>query len=301
MSKRNKNAIRTTSPIGDAVIVIFMLCAGVLCILPILNVLAISLSSNAAAASGKVKFWPVDLTFNSYSYALARPQFIRSFAISLERVALGLPINMIFTVLAAYPLSKNRYELTGRTVYAWFFFFTMIFNGGLIPWFIVVKLTGLMDTMWGLVIPRAIQVYYVILLMNFFRQIPRELSEAAYVDGASEIKILFNIYLPLSLPSLATLSLYMVVFHWNDWFDGLILMKNADKYPLQTYLQSVVIERDPNVLMHASVEELKKLAELSNRSLRSAQIFIAALPILALYPFLQKYFMKGLILGGVKG
>ncbi len=177
----------------------------------------------------------------------------------------------------------------------------MIFSGGLIPWYTVIRQTGLMDTIWGVIIPGAVPVYNVIVLLNFFRQLPKELNEAAYVDGAGEARILFNIYLPLSLPSLATLTLFVAVGHWNSWFDGLILMKSPDNYPLQTYLRNQVVVMDQTTIMGMTSSQLEELGKVSDRTLRAAQIFIGALPVLAVYPFVQKYFMKGLVMGSVKG
>ena len=298
--KKHGNSIRTTSRLADAVIILIMSAAALLCLLPIINVLALSFSSSSAAA-GRVKLWPVDFTLYSYRYALTKPQFLTSFWISVKRVALGLAINMFCTILAAYPLSKNKLQLTGRSVYAWFFFFTMIFSGGLIPWYTVIRQTGLMDTLWAVILPGAVPVYNVIILLNFFRQLPRELSEAAYVDGAGEMCILFRLYLPLSLPSLATLTLFVAVGHWNSWFDGLILMKSPENYPLQTYLRNLLVVKDMATMSTKSASEVQELSKISDRTLRAAQIFIASLPILAVYPFVQKYFMKGLVMGSVKG
>lgn len=299
--KMNTKKIRATSRTADVIIIAVMGIVALFCLLPILNVLALSFSSSAAAAAGKVKFLPVGFTLNAYEYALTKAQFIRSFGISVKRVVLGLGVNMLFTVLAAYPLSKNSRQLTGRMAYAWFFFFTMIFSGGLIPWYTVIRQTGLMDTIWGVIIPGAVPVYNVIVLLNFFRQLPKELNEAAYVDGAGEARILFNIYLPLSLPSLATLTLFVAVGHWNSWFDGLILMKPPDNYPLQTYLRNQVVVMDQTTIMGMTSSQLEELGKVSDRTLRAAQIFIGALPVLAVYPFVQKYFMKGLVMGSVKG
>jgi putative aldouronate transport system permease protein len=278
-----------------------MICVAVVCLLPIINVLAVSFSSSTMAAAGLVKLWPVDFTLYSYQYALSKPQFVSSFLISVERVALGLVINMTFTVLAAYPLSKTNKELTGRNIFVWFFFFTMIFSGGLIPWYMVVKQTGLMNTIWAVILPGAVPVFNVIILLNFFRQLPKELSESAVVDGAGHWTILLKIYLPLSVPSLATLALFVAVGHWNSWFDGLILMTNPKNYPLQTYLQTLIVSTNVESLTHASQQELRMLSQISDRTLKDAQIFISALPMLLIYPFLQKYFMKGLVLGSVKG
>jgi putative aldouronate transport system permease protein len=279
----------------------FLILSALICIFPIINVLAISFSSSSAAAAGLVKLWPVDFSLSSYKYALTKPQFVASFIVSLERVGLGLIINMLCTILAAYPLSKDRKELFGRDIYAWFFFITMIFSGGLIPWYMTIKQLGLIDNLLAVILPGAVPVFNVIVLLNFFRQLPKEVSESAIVDGAGHFTILMKMYLPLSLPSLATLVLFTCVGHWNSWFDGMILMSSPKNYPLQTYLQSIIVTRDMTLFTTATKEQLQELSQVSDRTLKASQIFIAAAPVLCLYPFLQKYFMKGIVLGSVKG
>lgn len=296
-----KNSIKVGSPVFDAFNYSLLALTAFICILPIINVLSISFSSSAAASANLVKLWPIDFNLESYKYALTKPQFLASFWVSVQRVILGLVINLTCTILAAYPLSKNNKELAGRNFYAWFFFVTMIFNGGLVPWFITIKQLDLINTIWALVLPGAVPVFNVIILMNFFKQLPKEINESAVIDGAGHFIILLGIYIPLSLPSLATITLFTVVGHWNDWFSGLILMTSPEKYPLQTYLQSIVVVRDTTTLATASKETIEMLSMVSDRTLKAAQIFIAALPVLAIYPFMQKYFMKGLILGSVKG
>lgn len=274
--------------------------AAFVCIVPLINVLAISFSSSAAAAAGYVRLWPVDFTLSSYKYALSKHEFIQSFFVSVHRVLLGYLVNMILTISVAYPLSKEKSTFRARNYYAWFFIITMMFNGGLIPTFMTVKSLGLLDTLWALVLPGALPVFNVILLMNFFRGLPKEIEEAAYIDGASHWITLFRIYLPLSLPSLATISLFVLVGHWNGWFDGMIYMNRPKNWPLQTYLRTILISPDLNSHQTSS-EELAGMREVSERTFKSAQVFLAAAPILAVYPFLQKYFMKGLVMGSVKG
>lgn len=285
----------------DAFNFVFLFLVTSLCIFPILHVLAVSFSSSTAASSGEVGLWPVDFNLTSYRYALEKPQFLDAFLVTLKRVGLGLAINMLLTVLAAYPLSKENAELSGRNVYAWYFFLTIIFSGGLIPWYMTVKQIGMIDSIWALVLPGAVPVFNIIVLLNFFRQLPKEIGESAVMDGAGHWTILLSIYVPLSMPALATLILFTCVGHWNSWFDGLILMGSPDHYPLQTYLQTIIVNRDMSLFTTASQDELKALSQISDRTLKSAQIFIAAAPILAIYPFLQKYFMKGIVLGSVKG
>lgn len=275
--------------------------AALLCIFPIIHVLAVSFSSSTAASAGEVTLWPVDFNLGSYRYAVTKPQFLTSFLVTLERVALGLAVNMLMTIFAAYPLSKERGELYGRNVYSWYLFVTIIFSGGLIPWYMTIKQFGMIDSIWALILPGAVPVFNVIILLNFFRQVPKEIGESAFIDGAGHWTVLSRIYLPLSTPAIATLVLFTCVGHWNSWFDGLILMSSPAHYPLQTYLQTIIANRDMSLFVSASQEDLKLLSQISDRTLKSAQIFIAAAPILAIYPFLQKYFMKGIVMGSVKG
>ena len=293
--------MRKTEIAFEWINIAFLLFSALLCLFPVLNVLALSLSSSTAATAGYVKLWPVDFTLKSYEYALGKPEFIASFVVSIQRVLLGAVVNMTCTVLAAYPLSQNNRDFPMRTAYAWFFFFTMIFSGGLIPWYLTIKQLGLIDTLWSVILPGALPIFHMIILLNFFRQLPHEISESAFVDGAGHWTVLLRIYLPLSTPALATLILFTCVGHWNSWFDGMILMNTPKKYPLQTYLRTVVVNRDIQSLSHATKEELEMFRLISDRTTKASQIFIAALPILAIYPFLQKYFVKGIVMGSVKG
>ena len=269
-----------------------------MCLFPLIHVLAISFSSSNAAGAGLVKMWPVDFTTKAYEFILKKPAFLQSIVVTLERVLLGTIVNMVLTLLVAYPLSKESRDFRFRTAYAWIFVFTILFSGGLIPWYMTIKWTGILDTIWALVLPGAVPVFNVILLLNFFRGLPRELEEAASIDGASHWTIMWRIYVPLSLPAMATIMLFAIVGHWNSWFDGLILMKSQHMYPLSTYLQTVLARID---LTSMSGKDIEDLAEVSERTAKAAQVFLGALPIIAVYPFLQKYFLKGIVLGSVKG
>ena len=277
---------------------LFLTAAALLCLLPLINVLAVSLSSSNAAAAGYVKLWPVEFTLSSYEYALTKPQFMTAFWISIKRVGLGYVITMLAIILTAYPLSKEKNVFRARGKYAWIFIVTMMFGGGLIPTYMTIRYLGLLDTIWALVLPGAVPIFNVVLMMNFFRSIPHEIEEAAFIDGAGHFKTLLKIYLPLSLPSLATVSLFVVVNHWNSWFDGIIYMNHTYNYPLQSYLRTIII--NPDLQSMTGSEELV-MSEISERTFKSAQIFLGALPILCVYPFLQKYFMSGLTMGSVKG
>lgn len=275
----------------------FLIALSLFCLFPIVHVLAVSFSSSSAASAGLVRFWPVDFTLDSYRFVLNKPEFLRSFWITLQRVALGTVLNMILTMIVAYPLSRDHRLFRWRTFYAWVFVFTILFNGGLVPWYITIKELGMLDTIWALTIPGALPVFNVILLLNFYRTLPKELAESSFIDGAGHWTTLWKIYVPLSLPSLATITLFATVGHWNSWFDGLVLMNSPDHYPLQSYLQTVVINRD---LKLVSTNDLEQLAAVSDRTAKAAQIFLGALPILLVYPLLQKYFMKGMVMGSVK-
>ncbi len=265
--------------------------------LPFIHLLSVSLSSNVAASAGEVSLWPVGFTLDAYHFLSKKAEFIRSFVISLERVVLGTTINMLLVFLTAYPLSKTNEQFRFRTWYVWFFALTMFFGGGLIPSYIIVKETGLMNSIWALVLPGALNVWNAVMMLNFFRGIPREMEEAATIDGASHLAVLWRIYLPISLPSIATIGLFTVVGHWNSWFDGILYMNSPEKYPLQTYLSTLVTAINVKSI---TIENMAALQNLSERTLRTAQIFLGALPIMVVYPFLQKYFVKGITVGSVK-
>jgi len=277
---------------------VILIMLAVLCLLPLIHVFALSFSNKSAAAAGYVKLLPVQATFESYLYVFQRDAFWKAFMVTLMRVAAGGAINLVLTVLTAYPLSKESSRFPGRTAYVWIFFFSMLFYGGLIPTYMLISKLKMLDTIWALVLPGAVPVFSVVLMLNFFRQVPIELEEAALIDGANHFTTVFLIYIPVSLPSIATILLFSVVGHWNSWFDGLIYANFPHNYPLQSYLQTVVVMRD---LTRLTADEWKNLSQISDRTVKAAQIFMGALPILCVYPFLQRYFIKGIVVGSVKG
>lgn len=283
----------------------FLTLAAAICLFPMVHVLALSFSSARAAAAGWVSLVPIEFTLASYEYVAGKDEFWRSFMVSVQRIALALPLTLTVTVLASYPLSKSNQRFRARTFYTYFFLIPMLFNGGLIPWFLVVKQVGLTDRLLGLVLPELVVVFYCILLMNFFRDMPKEIEEAAIVDGAGPITTLIRIIVPLAKPPIATIALFIIVTHWNEWFKGIILMNTPEKYPLQTYLQSVIAPTAQEMSVSSqsamSPADLERMREISDRTFKAAQIFVAMVPVLMIYPFLQKYFTKGLVLGSVKG
>ena len=275
---------------------LFLVGFAILCLLPLVHIFAVSFSGRGPATGGFVTFWPMDFTLENYNQVVGSSTFLRAFFISVARVVTGTSLNMVLVILTAYPLSKSARVFKGRTIFIWFFVFAMLFDGGLIPSFLVVRSLGLLNTLGALILPNAVPIFSVILMMNFFRDIPKELEESAVIDGASHWRVLWHIYLPLSLPAIATLTLFAAVNHWNAWFDGLIYMTDSSNYPLQTFLRTVVVELD---LTQVGMNPLE-LQRLSDRAIRGAQIIVATVPILVVYPFLQRYFISGIKLGAVK-
>lgn len=275
----------------------FLIIISFLCVFPLLNILAMSLSSSTAIDAGKVGLWPVDFTLDAYRYVLNKREFFQALLITVQRVLLGVSINTILTVLLSYPLSKDAGSFRYRTGYVWICVFTMLTPSGLIPLFMTVKYTGIMDSIWALVLPGAVPVFNILVLLNFFRSLPREMSEAAFMDGATHYRLLWSIYIPLSVPALTTITLFATVYHWNAWFDGIIFMNSPAHYPLQSYLRTVILQNDLDFSMMLNP---KLMYEINERSSKLAQIFVGALPILLLYPFLQRFFISGIVLGGVK-
>ena len=291
---------RTIDVVIDVLIYVVVGIGAILGLIPLLNTLALSFSSSVMAGSGTVTFWPKQFTTAAYEAILTERQFFGSFFISVQRVILGGAINFLMMVLAAFPLAHSERTFKGRNMYMYVLIFTMLFSGGLIPTYIVVSKLGLIDTIWSLVLPGAVPVWNCILLMNFFRSLPDELEEAAIIDGAVPVQIMIRIYLPVSLPSLATVMLFSIVGHWNEFFSGLIYMNHSDHYPLATYI-STIVDTAKNLNLITDPEEIERIMKVSSRNMSSAKIFVSMIPILLVYPFLQKYFVKGIVLGSVKG
>lgn len=279
---------------------LFLAAVCLTCVLPFVNLLAVSFSGNTAVAAGKVTFWPVDFTTFSYEYALRGGKFLRALLISIELVILGTGVNVLLMVLTAYPLSRGKDRLLGRNLYMAYFVLTMLIGGGLIPTYLVVVKAGLKNSIWSLILPGALPVYNMVILMNFIRQLPEELAEAARIDGASEWKVLLKVVLPLSKPALATVGLFCIVGHWNNWFGGIIYMSETERYPLQTYMQSL-LQNFEAMMKLSGTDYALLLYQMNAQTGRAAQLFLGAIPVMLVYPFLQKYFTTGLTLGSVKG
>jgi multiple sugar transport system permease protein/putative aldouronate transport system permease protein len=257
----------------------------------------VSISKKAAVNAGMVTIWPVGPNLTSYIQIMGDTLFINSFWISIQRTVCGTIITLLILVMMAYPLSKPKREYAHRNRIMWIVVFCMVFNGGVVPWFITMQRYGLLNKVMGLVLAGSLPMFNLLLIMNFFRSLPRDLEEAAIIDGANPWIILFRIVVPCSIPVLATIALFTSVYHWNEFFQGLVLSTEQQYYPLQTYIQQMVItipsgQMTPDMMM--------KLERLSNKSLNAAKVFIAMVPMLCVYPFLQRYFIAGIMLGAMK-
>ena len=287
-----------SSYLYKGLVIFFLLLLTMLCLLPIAHTLATSFSSRAAVISGRVGLLPVGFSTIAYERILDDSMFIQSFKNSVVRVILGGGINLVLTILTAYPLSRSRERFPQRNIYMWYIVFSMLFAGGIIPSYLLIKNPGLLDTIWVLVLPGALPIFNMLVLMNYFRGLPSEIEEAAVIDGASAWVMMVKIMVPLAIPSIATVTLFSIVNHWNAFFDGVIYINSGTKKPLQTYLQSLVI--DQSQFMNMTAEERQRLEELTSKNFNAAKLLVSMIPILAVYPFLQRFFVTGLVLGSVK-
>ena len=274
---------------------IFLTLMLIIVLYPIIYIISCSFSSGTALMSGKVKLFPVEATLQSYKAVFEYKSIWVGYRNSMIYTVLGTVLSVVLTLLAAYPLSREDFR--GGKVFMSLFLFTMMFSGGLIPWYMTMKNYGLINSVFGLAVCGGLPIYNMILMINFFESISKELEEAAIVDGAGPWRILFSIVLPISKPILATIALFTIVSHWNEFFQGYVLSTKIDYYPLQSYIKQMVVQIDYSSITE---DQLANLANLSNTALNSAKIFVSMLPILAIYPFLQKYFVSGIMLGGVK-
>lgn len=266
------------------------------CLYPFLNVIAYSLSGYNAVLSGRVTFYPIDFSLEAYKQILGKTQIWRSMRTTVIITLLGTFLSLLLTLFASYVLSRDY--LPGRKFFTGLILFTMYFNGGMIPTFLVVKNLGLYDTLGSLFIPQSVNVFNFIVMRTFFRQLPKELEEAARIDGASEIQTLYKIILPLSMPIIATIGLFYAVGYWNSYFDALLYIQNPDKYTLQLRLRSLLFGGELNN-SGANLEGIG--TQVMTQSLKMATVAVSTIPILIVYPWLQKYFVKGVMLGSVKG
>ncbi|UVI31238.1 carbohydrate ABC transporter permease [Paenibacillus spongiae] len=265
---------------------------------PLLFVASASVSDPQAVNSGNMWLWPKDITFLGYEKIFQNKEILTGYLNTIMYTVLGTSINLVMTILAAFPLSRR--DLAGRNAIMAMFVFTMFFSGGLIPSYMLVKNLGMLNTVWALVIPGAVSVWNIIIMRTFFQQsIPSEIHEAAAIDGSSDFHLLLKIILPLSMPILAVMTLFYSVGHWNSFFNALIYLTDRDRFPLQLILREILIQNQ----MEQMSESADALTDqiLYAQTIKYAVIIVANLPVLMLYPFLQKYFTKGIMIGAIKG
>lgn len=282
---------------ADHVVMIFiytiLIFLSVITILPFMQVLTISISPPSVANRFGQHIIPTEIDMSAYQKVFTNPMIWRSYANTIIRTLLGTSISMVLLILGAYPLSKKY--LPNRKLWMALIIFTMYFQGGLVPSYILVKNLHMINTIWALVLPPAVSAFNLIVLRNFFSALPSEIEESAKVDGASDFQILVSIVLPLSKSVLATVSLWCIVHHWNEWFDCMIYMQDDEKFVLQYVLRQILLQ---GLDMSADVTQA---VTVSSDSIKMATLIVAVLPILCVYPFVQKYFVKGVMIGSVKG
>ncbi|MBD2844882.1 carbohydrate ABC transporter permease [Paenibacillus sp. IB182496] len=274
----------------------FLTIFALITVLPFIHIVAVSLSSSQAYGAKEFILWPHGFTLDAYDYLFSTDTLTRSLLVTVFITVAGTLVNLLFTLTMAYSLAKK--ELLGRRSIMLLVIFSMLFSGGMIPTYLVVKELHLLDTYWALILPGAISAFNMIIIKNFFQQLPPGLEESAKIDGASDIAVLVRIVIPLSMPVIATFTLFYAVGHWNTFFNAIIYLNDADKRPIQVLLRQIVILSEQ--LGSGGEYDASALVSLS-QSIKMAVIVAATLPILMVYPFLQKYFVKGILLGSIKG
>ncbi|MCM1235168.1 MAG: carbohydrate ABC transporter permease [Ruminococcus flavefaciens] len=290
----------TKFKISDYVILAVMVILALLCLIPIWNTVCISFSDRAAVNQGIVGFWPVNFTVAAYRSMLSDGLFWNSFMVSVLRVIVGTSLNIVMCVMMGYPLSKSPKAFKGKKFYIWFLIFTMLFNGGMVPTYILIRKIGLLNNFLSLILPMGVPIFNVILLMNFFKTVPSALEESALLDGANQWQIMWKIFVPLSKPSIATVTLFSMVQHWNSFMDGKLYITDKAKMPLQTYIQSLSASVSVNDMTSLTAQQLNDKLSMSSLSFNSSKALVSIIPLLIIYPFLQKYFVSGIVVGAVK-
>lgn len=286
----------TGERIFQGVNLLFLTGVGLLTLYPFLYVLTLSVSTAAAAQGGGLHLYPKEISWVAYQMVASNPDVVTGYLNTLFRTGLGTVATLLFTCLCAYPLSRPK--LRYRRFFTFIVLFTMIFNGGLVPMYLQVRNLGLINHRLVYVLPLLITAFNVIILKQFFQEIHESLGESARIDGANEWRILLHIYIPLAKPALATIGLWTAVFHWNSWFDAMIYITDDRKQVMQTFLQRIVVENSTELIEKGLVNP--DIMQFTPETIKAATVVLTILPMLIVYPFVQKYFVKGIMLGGVK-
>ncbi|MED4958489.1 carbohydrate ABC transporter permease [Paenibacillus macerans] len=276
----------------NAAVYLILAVVAAISLFPLLYVVSMSLTPySEVIKNGGFVVVPRSLSFEAYNRILADPALGRSMLVTLFVTIVGTAVNLVLNTLAAYPLSRKN--LKGRTFFLLYIVFTMLFNGGLIPTYLVVQSLGLLNSVWALIVPGAIATFNVLVMKSFFENLPEELFESARIDGAKEFRILWRIVLPLSIPSVMTVGLFYMVGHWNSFFSAVLYITDTDLYPLQVVIR--------NMLLLSQSSELQAEVTVPTAAMQMAAVILGSLPIIAVYPFIQKHFTKGMLLGAIKG
>ena len=277
--------------------ILFLIFLCIIMVYPLMHVLSISMSTPVEALRPGIHLFPLEVSLKAYEKAFSADGIWIGFKNTLFRTIVGTILSLLFMSMGAYPLSRKY--LPHKYFYTFLITFTMFFSGGLIPTFFLVKALGLFDSIWALIVPNLINTFSMLILKNFFASIPAELEESAKIDGANDIRILFGIILPLSKPILATVALWMAVYNWNSWFDALIYTENRKNMVLQLLLRKLIVQNE-NAEMNMIVQSVSG-ASLPPETVKAAVVMIVTIPIIFVYPFLQKYYIKGILIGSIKG
>lgn len=287
-----------TDKIFDLILILISLCIMIVIAYPLYFVIIASFSQPEAVLGGKLRFWPIGFNLDSYKMVLSEPKVWIGYRNTLLYTVLGTAINLVLTTLAAYPLSRK--DMPARTFFTFVISFTMLFGGGMIPVYMVVKNLKLTDTIWSMMIPNAIATYNLLVMKNYFQtSIPDELQEAAAIDGCNHVQTLLKVVLPLSTPILAVILLFYAVGHWNAFFNAVLYLRKQELFPLQIILRDILLQNS----LEAVGGDLTGMYEkvMRGETMKYALIIVASAPVIILYPFIQKYFVKGIMVGAIKG
>jgi putative aldouronate transport system permease protein len=280
----------------DMCVYLALFLSGLLALLPLANVLSKALSDESAVISGKVGLFPVGFQLDTMKYVISSSQFIHSILVSIVVTLAGTVLSILLTALTAYPLSKR--QLPGISFILLLFIFTMLFNGGIIPNYLLIKKLHMINSLWSLILPALISVFNMLVIKSYYESLPEALEESAKMDGARNFTVLFRIVLPLSAPVIATIALFYAVYFWNDYFNPMLYINDPGLKPLQLYLRDIVMDADSSSALNKSVDDMMNI---SPEGIRSATVIASIIPMLLVYPFLQKHFVKGVLIGSVKG
>lgn len=298
--KRHKKITRTPGEwVLDIVKVVFLAFVVVVTVYPFWNIFIISINDATDAIRGGLYFLPRKLSLSSYAEILGRSTFLASIKVSVARTLIGTPIAVLVTAMLAYPLSRK--DLVGRKFWNLLFIFTMYFGGGLVPYYMVLKGIHMLNTFWVFIFPMMMSVYNMILIRSYIESMPDSLFEAAKIDGANDLVVFVKMVIPLSKPILMTVALFVAINQWNSWFDAYLYTSDQALKPMQSILVEILNQYQTGASTSQAMSNAKAGVTVTPDSIRMAATMVATLPIIMVYPFVQKYFVKGIMLGAVKG